>query len=628
MRTIQAARLARVAWRGCVLVIALASAALVAWPMSAFAAKSAVVQPTGGDGDLRFVYQVEGKPLPEVLQDFAASQDLVAVVAADVSGVVSGKFDTTREKFLKGIAKAYGILWYHDGSAIYFYPGKAIQTKLFRLKGFDRREVQELLESLKLGDRRYPITFNTAQNTLLVSGPPRHIEIIKEALDTLDIGVTEKNERVTRIVPLHFASAGERNFGTVTVRGLADTLRALYGEGTGGRGDGALAGDGNGRGAVPSAAMQKLYGSTVKPMAGLAGERSESTAPRLGTSQRGMESPVRYDGDQPTFEADEATNSIIVQGRLSRMQEYESLIRRLDQKPQLVELEAMIIDVSTDSVGSLGVDWSIANSKGSFSVTSPGNVAPDSPAGSPLNSATYTLGTVLSNAGRELIARVHALQGEGKARILSRPTVLGVANRSAVMKEKRVATVRVAGNLEANLFQIEAGTMLQVTPQVIATEAGNQIKLSLYIEDGSFEAQLVDQVPVVKKTEIRTEAHVREGDSLLIGGIIVDSDIDQNNGVPGLRNLPLVGGLFRWSGNRNTRTERLFLITPRVVESPQLPSLAQAARADLRDRAAKSYGAPAAASPTAVAENGKTRVRDANDQPSLAIPPSPTVRIP
>jgi type III secretion protein C len=178
---------------------------------------------------------------------------------------------------------------------------------------------------------------------------------------------------------------------------------------------------------------------------------------------------------------------------------------------------------------------------------------------------TYTIGTVVADAGRQLLMRINALQGEGKARVLSKPSLLGVANRPAMMKEKRVATVRVAGNLDARLFQIEAGTLMQVTPQVIADEGGNQIKLSLYIEDGNFETGLVDQVPVVKKTEIRTEAHVREGESLLIGGLMVESTTVQEAGVPGLRSVPLLGGLFRWNGNSTSRTERLFLITPKVV---------------------------------------------------------------
>jgi type III secretion protein C len=217
------------------------------------------------------------------------------------------------------------------------------------------------------------------------------------------------------------------------------------------------------------------------------------------------------------------------------------------------------------------------------SLTAPGTVTPGA-------ANTFALGTVIADAGRELLARVNALQGEGKARVLSKPSVLGVANRAAVMREKRVATVRVAGTLEANLFQIEAGTLLEMTPQVTDTE-GSDIKLSLYIEDGSFETRVVDQVPIVKKTEIRTEAYVREGESLLIGGITVESEQVQDNNVPGLSRLPLIGGIFRSSERQTQRTERLFLITPRLLGAGARPAAVAASTA---------FAAPAAPTASAV----------------------------
>jgi type III secretion protein C len=274
-------------------------------------------------------------------------------------------------------------------------------------------------------------------------------------------------------------------------------------------------------------------------------------------TQRGLAPPSGED-ITPNFEADEGINAVIVQGRGDRMAEYEALIQRLDKKPQLVELEATIIEVSSDSVNALGVDWSMRGRNGSsVSLTAP-----------PTSITPFTLSTVIANAGRELLARVNALQGEGKARVLSKPLVLGVANRAAVMREKRVASVRVASREDANLFQIEAGTLLEMTPQVTTSEGGvNNIKLSLYIEDGNFETASVDQVPIVKKTEIRTEAHVKEGESLLIGGITVESDQSNFAGVPGVSRLPLVGGLFRNREHQTMRMERMFLITPRVLDS-------------------------------------------------------------
>ena len=229
----------------------------------------------------------------------------------------------------------------------------------------------------------------------------------------------------------------------------------------------------------------------------------------------------------------------------------------------LVELEATIIDVSSDSLDALGIDWSVKGSRGSVSVTQP--------PGSTTN--TFSISTLWADAGRELMARVDALSAQGKARVIAKPKVLGVANRPAVMREKRVVTVRVAGNLEANLFQVEAGTLLQVTPQITSVpEAGGgvteRIKLSLYIEDGNFERTSVDNIPVVKRTEIMTEAHVGEGESLLIGGITTTSQSSQVDEVQGLGRIPLLGALFRHRNESAGQTERLFLISPRLIREP------------------------------------------------------------
>jgi type III secretion protein C len=174
------------------------------------------------------------------------------------------------------------------------------------------------------------------------------------------------------------------------------------------------------------------------------------------------------------------------------------------------------------------------------------------------------------------MARIDALSARGKARVIAKPKVLGVANRPAVMREKRVVTVKVAGNLEANLFQVEAGTLLQVTPQITSVPdnggVSRRIKLSLYIEDGSFEDQRVDSIPIVKRTEIMTEAHVGEGESLLIGGITTTSQVSQRDEVPLLGRVPLLGGLFRHTAESTGQTERLFLISPRLIREPTFPA--------------------------------------------------------
>ncbi len=548
----------------------------------------------------RFVYKAEGKRVSEVLMDFAASQGLPAVMADGIEGMVQATFDTTPEKFLDSMARAYGIVWYHDGTALYFYPAGSVQSRLFRLKGFKREQVAELLESLQLGDSRFPLRFNANESTLLVYGPPRHVELIAAAIESLDVGAMERGRKTVRVVPLRFASAGDRNFGQTRIRGVASTLTSLYGGATNGP---AAAADAPTMVEVQPEKLRALQGvmgrdnrladvMARKPGQTTTGQPSQKGAGSSGSS-RGLQSPVD-DDTPPVFEADEGTNSVVIHGRPQRMDEYIDLIRRLDVQPVLVELEATIIDVSSDSIESLGIDWNLKGSKSSLGVTGP---AGDT-------SGTFTLSTLWSNAGRELMARINALSARGKAKVVAKPKVLGVANRPAVMREKRVVTVRVAGNLEANVFQIEAGTLLQVTPQITSIPDGSgvsrRIKLSLYIEDGSFEADRVDNVPIVKRTEIMTEAHVGEGESLLIGGITTTNQSTRRDEVPVLGRVPLLGGLFRQTSELSGSSERLFLISPRLIREPlDLPPTAAGTSSGLSgvgpSRGEKAPMAPASA---------------------------------
>jgi type III secretion protein C len=250
----------------------------------------------------------------------------------------------------------------------------------------------------------------------------------------------------------------------------------------------------------------------------------------------------------------------------------------------LVEIEASIIDVSTESFDSLGIEWDYSRTgRGSVSV-SPGSPNTGSGTGPSTTVGAPNVTTLVADAGRSLMTRIRALEGTGKARIVSRPKVLGTANRMASMIDKRQASVRVAGNLDANLFTIEAGTTLQVVPQVVAGGERREVRLSLFIEDGNFEGTVVDAIPVLKKTEIRTEAALLEGESLLIGGISVESEVNGRSGVTGLGRIPLLGALFRHDEGSKTRRERLFLITPKLVTA----------------ESRRSTSAPAAGSPQAV----------------------------
>lgn len=530
----------------------------------------------------KFTYRAEGKKLTEVFQDFAASQSVPAVIEPGVEGMVNINFNGSANSFLKALSKTYGVIWYFDGVSLYVYPSSAMQSQLFRMKGFDKDQVREMLTSFGLGDSRFQLRYNEAEKSMLVYGPPRHIELVAAVIDNLQQGSRERNGSSIKVIPLRYAVAADRKTGLETIVGLATTLNNVYG---GGR---------KVNSETPANAinekMATMFGmpnSTKNQAAALTyGMKSLSPEKKMqaqGKSQQGGDdrsdagagnrNAVAYNSSAPSdkpeqlpyFEADEATNSIIINGPSERMRFFEGLVRQLDVVQDLVEIEVSIIDVSTDEFNSLGIEWDYSRTgKGSISV-SPGTPGAVGGATAASSLAGSNITTLVADAGRQLLTRIRALEGNGKARILARPKVLGAANHTATMVDKRIASIKVAGNLDANLFTIEAGTTLQVLPQIISYADRREVKLTLSIEDGNFETVAVDQVPIIKRTEIRTQATVREGASLLIGGISVETDSKTRSGVAGLSRIPLLGALFRHDEVSKYRSERLFLITPKVI---------------------------------------------------------------
>jgi type III secretion protein C len=140
--------------------------------------------------------------------------------------------------------------------------------------------------------------------------------------------------------------------------------------------------------------------------------------------------------------------------------------------------------------------------------------------------------------------------------------------------------VSVRGQEEVDLFKVEAGTVLRVTPHIIENTArGASIKLSVTMQDdqeNSGAATTPDMaIPPIKQTKINTQAIIDAGQSLLIGGYYYEEKRTGEDGVPGLMHLPLLGNLFKSTTATTRQMERLVLITPRIIrlgENETLPA--------------------------------------------------------
>jgi type III secretion protein C len=124
------------------------------------------------------------------------------------------------------------------------------------------------------------------------------------------------------------------------------------------------------------------------------------------------------------------------------------------------------------------------------------------------------------------------------------------------------------------LFDINAGVVLRVTPHIIEEKQRELVKLAVQIEDSDVLEEEVDDIPIVKRSVVNTQAVVGKNESLLIGGYIKERQVTAQQNVPCLGKIPLLGWLFKQQADNNEQYERLFLITPTIKERGETNQMA------------------------------------------------------
>src|SRR5690606_2821433 len=266
------------------------------------------------------------------------------------------------------------------------------------------------------------------------------------------------------------------------------------------------------------------------------------------------------------IQADTRLNAVIVRDTADRMGAYEALIAALDKEPQLLEIQATIIDIDTTRARQLGISWRFDDGRGGV-LFGDGTCNDDRLRRgqdiTPRNNG-LAISTIIGN-GDYFVSRITAMEDEGVARIVSRPQIVTLSNVQALFENTRSFYVGLEGERDVDLYDVTAGTTLKVTPHVLRDQNQTRIRMQIQIEDGSLTDADVDDIPVVQRAALNTQAMILEGQSLLLGGMVVQQDVNAVTKVPVLGDIPAVGLLFRRSERSTGRIERLFLITPRLA---------------------------------------------------------------
>jgi len=276
------------------------------------------------------------------------------------------------------------------------------------------------------------------------------------------------------------------------------------------------------------------------------------------------------------IQVNEMTNSLLVRDHADNLEIVREILAGADQQPLQVLIEAKLVDINSTDAETLGTSLEATlNPKGH------------------LSSATITTGgegaitdSLASGGGLlELVPRfkslsnanvtISALIEKNKARILASPSIATLSGLEAkiIIGDRipyRDATTSVAsgGTSTTTSTQnfVEVGTKLQVTPYV---SADGWITMKIHPEVSNLTGYSDDGVPLVGTREADATIRVRDNETIIIGGLIKSEQSSNEDGVPGLRTLPVLGWFFKKHVARDVNSELVVFITPHIIRSSQ-----------------------------------------------------------
>lgn len=264
--------------------------------------------------------------------------------------------------------------------------------------------------------------------------------------------------------------------------------------------------------------------------------------------------------------ADEATNSLLIKSTVRDYRQLLTTINQLDAVPLQVMINAVIAQITLTDSNKFGVDWT--------------RVASNS-AVQPISTATST-GYVPSSLGglmfsksfidgaAQVDATLQAISVNNEVELLARPSLTVINNQEGEIQIGSQVPVQQgqslgnAGVSTTNIQYRDTGIVLSITPQI---NSDGIVNLSIRQELSSVEsgAEGVNNNPIFNNQEINTTVVVRDGENVVLGGLIQTDVESLNTGVPVLNRMPVVGNLFSYRQQATQRRELFIVLRPEIV---------------------------------------------------------------
>jgi type IV pilus assembly protein PilQ len=284
-----------------------------------------------------------------------------------------------------------------------------------------------------------------------------------------------------------------------------------------------------------------------------------------------------------TVNKDKRTNTLIIKDIPSVIDEATALVKAVDTMTPQVMIESKIVEASLDFSREFGAVWNFGTNpltqdtlggrdyifsegENEFgNAISLGNPITANPTGL-LNLAATVLD---SKFNYELQVQAAEVNGDGK--VISSPRIVTLDNTTAQIEQGVSIPFQTFENGDAQLEFVDAVLKLKVTPHITSDQSIiMKVEVSRNAPDDS--VFTLTGTPAIAKNQVKTETLVKDGQTLVLGGIYVVDKSERESRLPYLHKVPFLGNLFKSHEYSDSRKELLIFVTPRVVQQPTVAS--------------------------------------------------------
>ena len=290
-----------------------------------------------------------------------------------------------------------------------------------------------------------------------------------------------------------------------------------------------------------------------------------------------------------TVDVDLRTNTLIIKDIPSVIDEATALVKAIDTQTPQVMIESRIVEASLDFSKEIGLEWGagsqpdedeedftiggmrpITGSDSNFPFNNANNVVVTNPI-TLTPAGLINLGAFILDDRFNIDARLAAAELNGEGKVISSPRVVTLDNREAKIEQGVSIPFQTFENGDAQLEFIDAVLSLKVTPHITADRSIIMaIEVTRNAPDDSVSTPTGS--PAIAKNQAQTETLVKDGQTLVLGGIYVIETSENEQRVPGFWKLPVLGYAFKNNGVRDRRKELLIFVQPTIVVNPQAAS--------------------------------------------------------